>query len=81
MKVIKSYSMELLYNIVDERTASILEKQERDKQKLLSYFHRLEEKQERDKQELKAEIRHLNQKFDNMINLFVSLLTQKNKEK
>ncbi|MFN3263901.1 MAG: hypothetical protein ACK42C_03255, partial [Aquificaceae bacterium] len=49
---VKKITLELIYNIVDERTSAILEKQEKDKQELLGHIFRLEEKQEKDKQEL-----------------------------
>ncbi len=65
---IKKVTLELIYNIVDERTADILEKQERDKQELLGYIKRLEEMQERDKEELLGHIKALRNEFTERLN-------------
>lgn len=66
--VIKKVTLELVYNIVDERTSAILEKQEKDKQELLGYIRRLEERQDKDKQELLGYIKTLRDEFTERLN-------------
>jgi len=88
---IKGVTLELIYNIVDERTTTILEEQERDKEELLGHIkalrdefterlNKIEDRQEKYQEETRAELRHINQRLDTLMNMLLTLSMERRKE-
>jgi len=88
---VKRVTPELIYNIVDERTTTILEEQERDKEELLGHIkalrdefterlNKIEDRQEKYQEETRAELRHINQRLDTLMNMLLTLSMERRKE-
>lgn len=88
---VKKVTLELIYNIVDERTTTILEEQERDKEELLGHIkalrdefterlNKIEDRQEKYQEETRAELRHINQRLDTLMNMLLTLSMERRKE-
>ncbi|MDW8434281.1 MAG: hypothetical protein RMK35_05700, partial [Aquificaceae bacterium] len=50
------------------------------RQEFLGYIHKIEDRQEKFQEEVRAEFRHINQRFDTVVNMLLSLSLSKRKE-